>query len=157
MPMTSDKHSAAEIAIEAPWPSEAGQAAISLILILVLFLLGGFGFAVDFTNIWFHRQAAAAATDAACQAGAMDLLGKAGGLTLSTAGFTPGATSGNDCVTTPAATMCFYAAANGYNGTGLNAGAASNSVSWTFPPSVSCVTTPPSSQTSTPFIKASIA
>lgn len=48
---------------------ESGQAAISLVLILGLFLLGVLGFAVDFTNMWFHRQAATAAADAACQAG----------------------------------------------------------------------------------------
>jgi Flp pilus assembly protein TadG len=59
--------------------TESGQAAISLILILGLFLLGVFGLAVDFTNMWFHRQAATAAADAACQAGAMDMLATAGG------------------------------------------------------------------------------
>src|SRR5258708_11263801 len=53
--------------------SEAGQAAISVVLILGLFLVGILALAVDFTNIWFHRQAAGAAADAACQAGAMDL------------------------------------------------------------------------------------
>ncbi|SRR5258708_7381208 len=52
---------------------EGGQAAISVVLILGLFLVGILALAVDFTNIWFHRQAAGAAADAACQAGAMDL------------------------------------------------------------------------------------
>src|SRR5258708_34710708 len=135
--------------------SEAGQAAISVVLILGLFLVGVLALAVDFTNIWFHRQAAGAAADAACQAGAMDLLGKAAGLTLNSAGFTPGTVG--DCVSSPSATMCSYAAANGYNGAGLVSGAASNSVSWTFPPSVSGVTAPPSSQAAYPFLKVSIA
>jgi hypothetical protein len=135
--------------------SEAGQAAISVVLILGLFLVGVLALAVDFTNIWFHRQAAGAAADAACQAGAMDLLGKAAGLTLNSEGFTPGTVG--DCVSSPSATMCSYAAANGYNGAGLVSGAASNSVSWTFPPSVSGVTAPPSSQAAYPFLKVSIA
>jgi hypothetical protein len=131
--------------------TESGQAAISLILILGLFLLGVFGLAVDFTNMWFHRQAATAAADAACQAGAMDMLATAGGMTLPATGFTPG--SASDCISNSSATMCSYAAANGYNGTGLNAGAASNSVSWTFPSSVTGVTPGAGSY---PFIKLSI-
>ena len=153
--MTSDMHSSAKIGMDAPWSTEAGQAAISVVLILGLFLIGILALAVDFTNIWFHRQAAGAAADAACQAAAMDLLGKAGGLTLASAGFTAGTAS--DCVSSPGATMCAYAAANGYNGAGLNAGAASNSVSWSFPASVSGVVTPPASQAAYPFLKVSIA
>ena len=119
------------ISAMSPESSESGQAAISLVLILGLFLLGIIGFAVDLTNIWFHRQAATAASDAACQAGALDLLGVAGGLKLPNAGFTAGAAS--DCVASPSATMCAYAKLNGYNGAGLSATAASNAVSWTFP------------------------
>src|SRR5260370_16410200 len=86
--------------------SEAGQAAISVVLILGLFLVGVLALAVDFTNIWFHRQAAGAAADAACQAGAMDLLGKAAGLTLNSAGFPPGTVA--DCVSSPSAQSCTY-------------------------------------------------
>jgi hypothetical protein len=133
---------------------EAGQAAISVVLILGLFLVGILALAVDFTNIWFHRQAAGAAADAACQAGAMDLLVKASGVTLSSAGFTAG--TPGDCVSNSSATMCAYAAFNGYSGTGLVSGAASNSVSWTFPSSVTGVTTPPAVQTAYPFLKVSI-
>jgi hypothetical protein len=117
---------------------EDGQAAVSLIIILGLFGLGMFGFAADLTNIWFHREAARAAADAACQAGAMDTLsGQASGTTAGS-GFTQGTAS--NCASSSSATMCSYAAANGFNGTGLVAGAASNSVSWTFPGSVSGVT-----------------
>jgi hypothetical protein len=133
---------------------EAGQAAISVVLMLSLFLLGILAFAVDFTNIWFHRQAAGAAADAACQAGAMDLLGKASGVTLSATGFTAGTPS--DCVSNKSSTICAYAAFNGYNGSGLVNGAASNSVSWTFPSSVTGVTTPPAAQVTYPFLKVSI-
>lgn len=131
--------------------SEAGQAAISIVLILGLVLMGVFGFAIDFTNVWFHRQAATAAADAACQAGAMDMLGISGGMSLPNTGFTPGTAS--NCVSNAGATMCSYAAANGYSGTGLNAGAASSSVSWTFPSSVSGVTPGAGSY---PFMKVSI-
>jgi hypothetical protein len=116
---------------------DSGQAAVSLVLMLGLFVLAVLGFAVDLTNVWFHRQAAMAAADAACEAGATDMLAMNAGMTLPAAGFTPG-TSGN-CVSSSSATMCTYASLNGYNGTGLNSTAASNSVSWTFPSSVSGV------------------
>jgi hypothetical protein len=117
---------------------ESGQAAILLILILGTFLFAVFGFAVDLTNIWFHHQAAVAAADSACQAGALDMLTINSGLALPTTGFTAG--TAGDCVGSSAATMCTYASLNGYNGTGLVAGAASNAVSWTFPASVTGVT-----------------
>jgi Putative Flp pilus-assembly TadE/G-like len=114
--------------------SEDGQAAVSLVLILGMFAIAMLGFAVDLTNMWFHRQNMRSAADAACQAGAMDMLAGSSGMSLPGMGFTAG-TAGN-CVGTPGATMCSYAAANGYSGGGLTAGAASNSVSWAFPSSV---------------------
>jgi hypothetical protein len=117
---------------------ENGQAAVSLILILGMFGFGMLGFAVDLTNMWFHRQNMRAAADAACEAGAMDMLAGASGLTLTGKGFTTG-TAGN-CASTPGATMCSYAAANGYSGAGVAPGTPSNSVSWTFPSSVTGVT-----------------
>lgn len=116
---------------------EDGQAAISLVVILGLFAMGVLGFGVDLSNVWFHRQAARAAADAACQAGAIDILAGASS-SGPQMGFTTGTAS--NCASTPAATMCSYAAANGYNGAGLTTGAASNAVSWTFPASVSGVT-----------------
>jgi hypothetical protein len=139
-------------ACDAEAGEESGQAAISIILFLSFFLLGVMGFGIDLTNIWFHRQAATAAADAACQAGAMDMLALSGGLTPPAAGFTVG-TAGN-CVSNPAATMCTYAAANGYSGAGVTADTPSNSVSWTFPQTVSGVTPGTSSN---PFLKISIA
>ena len=45
-----------------------------LLLILGTFLLASVGFAVDLSSMWFHRQAAQSAADAACVAGAMDML-----------------------------------------------------------------------------------
>jgi hypothetical protein len=134
-----------------PQTPDSGQAAISLVIILGLFLLGVFGFAIDLTNIWFHRQNALAAADAACQAGALDMLAENGGLTLSGAGFTVGTAS--NCVSSPSATMCTYASDNGYSGSGLVSGTPSNSVSWTFPSSVSGVT----SSGTNPYLQVSIA
>ena len=124
--------------LSAPMQPDAGQSVLSVVLILFFFLLGMLGFAVDLTNVWFHRQAAQAAADAACQAGAMDMLAQTGGESLTSTGFSPGLAS--NCANSASATMCFYANANGYNGTGLSATAASNSVSWTFPSSVNGVT-----------------
>jgi hypothetical protein len=116
---------------------EQGQAAVSLVLILGLISFALMGFAVDLTNMWFHRQAERSAADAACEAGAMDILAGQSGMSTTGQGFTVGTAS--NCVETPAATMCTYANANGYNGSGLSASAASNSVAWTFPSSVSNV------------------
>jgi hypothetical protein len=116
---------------------EEGQAAISLVVILGLFALGVLGFGVDLSNVWFHRQAARAAADSACQAGAIDMLAGASS-TGPGSGFTTGTAS--NCVSTPGSTMCSYAAANGYSGAGLSSTAASNAVSWTFPNTVSGVT-----------------
>ena len=99
---------------------EDGQAAISLVVILGLFAMGVLGFGVDLSNVWFHKQAARAAADAACQAGAIDMLAGASS-SGPQMGFTAGTAS--NCVSTPAATMCSYANANGYNGSGLTAGA----------------------------------
>src|SRR5271156_2729060 len=113
---------------------ESGQAAVAFILMLGTFLLGVLAFGVDLTNIWFHRQAAVAAADAACQAGAMDMLATNAGMTLTSTGFTAGTSS--NCVSSSSATMCAYAKFNGYNGTGLVSNAVSNSVSWAFPSSV---------------------
>jgi hypothetical protein len=135
--------------------SESGQAAVSLLLMMGIFLLGTLALAVDFTNIWFHRQAEQGAADAACQAGAMDLLVSADGTSLPSMGYTAGVA--NDCVTASSATMCTYANANGYDGTGLVAGSASNRVSWTFPSSFTGVTAPPAAQAPHPFLAVTIA
>lgn len=133
---------------------ESGQVIVSLLLMLSLVLLAMVGFAVDFTNLWFHRQAAQAAADSACQAGAMDMAGLVAGLTLPNMGFTPGS-NGNCSGSSGAGTICFYANANGYNGAGLSSGA-SNAVAWSFPESVSGVVPPPSSITEYPFLKVAV-
>jgi hypothetical protein len=128
---------------------EAGQASVLLIVMLGTFLLGSLAFAVDLSGMWFHRQSAQTAADAACLAGAADLLAKAGGVTPPSPGFTAGTAS--DCAATPLASMCKYAKFNGYTGAGLSTTADSNSVSWTFPTSVAGVTAPAS--LTNPFLK----
>lgn len=133
--------------------AESGQVLISLLLLLALVLFAAVGFAVDLASLWFHRQSAQTAADSACQAGAMDMAALSAGLNMSQMGFTPGA-PGN-CAANPGGTICFYANANGYNGTGLNSGA-SNSVAWAFPSSVPGVTTPPGSISSYPFLNVTV-
>jgi len=73
---------AATMRVNAPANRESGQVMVSLLLMLALFLLAMMGFAVDLTNLWFHRQAAQSAADSACQAGAMDMSALIAGLTL---------------------------------------------------------------------------
>ena len=94
---------------------ESGQAALLLLLILGAFLLASVGFAVDLSNMWFHRQAAQTAADSACVAGAMDMLYLQRGTILSSPGLTVG--TAGDCSSTPAAAMCKYAGFNGYTAT----------------------------------------
>src|SRR6266567_2420497 len=103
------------------WRGDRGQVTVFVLLVLGIFLLGFIGFAVDMTNLWFHRQTAQGATDAACQAGIMDLLEIDQGTTLPSPGpgFTPGTPF--DCSGSAAATPCWYASHNGYNGVGLGA------------------------------------
>lgn len=126
-----------------------GQVTIFVVIAMSLFLLGFVGFAVDMTNLWFHRQMAQGAADAACQAGIMNML-----VHTSTQGFVPG--TGFNCSGSPSATPCQYASLNGYPGTGLVAGAASNAVTVSFPVSVSGVTPAPSSYAPVPFLRVDI-
>jgi hypothetical protein len=122
---------------------ERGQSAIFVVLALGIFLLGFTGLAVDYSNLWFHRQGAQAAADAACQAGAVDMLALKGGATVG-GSFTPHFTPGTavDCSATPTATPCWYAAHNGYDGAGFAAGTKSNTVNVTFPTTVAGLTAP---------------
>ena len=60
---------------------ESGQAAVFLVLAMGIFLIGGIGFVVDGANLWFHRQSAQTAADAACASGAMNLLSLSVGAT----------------------------------------------------------------------------
>lgn len=120
--------------------SEAGQAMLFLVLILGLFLLGSLCLAFDFSNMWFHRQAAQTAADAACTAGAMDLLVSAQGGATGHQGFVAG--TAFNCTAGSTIPMCKYAAKNGYDSANTTPG---NLVEVTFPTTVTGVTPPPSS------------
>jgi len=115
-------------------PGESGQAAVLILLLLSVFLLGFLGFATDYSQVWAHRQSAQSAADAACQAGAADLFldyqnasgtSNSYGLNFSWIG------SAFSCSSADAGNpVCEYAATNGYSG---------SNVSVTFPTSVAGV------------------
>jgi Flp pilus assembly protein TadG len=128
---------------------EAGQTTVFFVLILGIFLLGALCLAFDLANMWFHRQAAQTAADAACTAGAMDLLVDAEGEATGHQGFTPG--TPYSCTTTSTDSVCQYAAKNGYNSNSTG-----NQVSVSFPAGVNGVTTPPASAAPTPFIRVDV-
>jgi len=116
---------------------EAGQAAVLLVLILSVFLLASVAFAIDFGNLWFHRQGVQNAADAACEAGAMDMLYATQGTSLPNMGFTPGVAA--DCSSSSSATMCTYAKYNGFapSSGGFSSAGETVGVSWSFPASAS--------------------
>lgn len=113
--------------------AESGQASILLLSILGTFLLASVAFAVDMGSLWFHRQAAQAAADAACGAGAMDMLYKSQGSSLPSMNFTPG-TAGK-CSAGTGGAICSYAGFNGYAATsgGMVTTAASKDTLFSFP------------------------
>ncbi|HWR35695.1 MAG TPA: pilus assembly protein TadG-related protein [Clostridia bacterium] len=130
---------------------ESGQTTILVVLALGLFLLGFAGLAVDFTSLWFHRQMAQGAADAACQAGAMNMLLVAEGAGTPTAGFTPGEPF--SCSATPGAVPCKYAALNGYTAAALADNVPGNELQVSFPASVDGVTTPPATAAAVAFMR----
>src|SRR5207248_10826952 len=94
---------------------DSGQVTIFLALAMGTFLLAFVGFGVDMTNMWFHRQSAQNAADAACLAGAMDMLAdqQCTGCTPY-GGVTPVTTL--YCASTSASASCPNAPENGYTG-----------------------------------------
>jgi putative Flp pilus-assembly TadE/G-like protein len=122
--------------------AESGQVLVFVLLALGLFLLGAMAFAVDLSYLWFHRQAIQTAADAACTAGAMDLLVDATTGSASQGGFSVGGGAGLlDCnSTTPNAANgdpapCVYAALNGFpSSVSKGSTAVGDNVSVTFPP-----------------------
>jgi hypothetical protein len=132
---------------------ESGQALLVFILILGLFLLGALCFAVDLTNLWFHRQAAQTAADSACTAGAMDLLVGAQGGATGHQGFTTGTAFDCSSASTAAYPVCKYANYNGYNSSNTTPG---NLVSVSFPGAPPGVTAPPSGIAPTAFIRVDV-
>src|SRR5437764_13421117 len=135
-----------------PLSRQEGQAAVFLLLGLGIFLIGGVALGVDMANLWFHRQSAQNAADAACTAAAMDMVNDANGAT-SSGGFTLG--TGFNCSAHSSYAPCQYAAFNGYAASGLSSGP-STEVAISFPASIpgvqSCTASPtPSICTSTGF------
>jgi len=147
-----------------PHRSERGQAAFYLTLVLGIFLLGAVALAVDLANLWFHRQAAQNAADAACTAAAMDMVNDSSSGTLS-GGFDPAGGTFR-CSQNGAASPCQYAGFNGYSATGLTPNNPSTEVEIGFPSSVpgvkSCNSTPAPSVCSVagfpshPFVRATV-
>src|SRR6266567_6847458 len=112
--------------------SDNGQVTVFVAVIFTVFLAAFAGFGTDMANLWFHRQSAQSAADAACLAGAVDMFADIQG--TANGGFTPGTPF--DCASATSAAPCKYAALNGYNSAGLTAGTTSNDVSVTFPSTV---------------------
>src|SRR6185437_11129801 len=98
---------------------ESGQAAVFLVLAMGLFLIGSMGFVVDGANLWFHRQSAQTAADAACTAAAMDMLSHAAAPTPNDAnwleGLSPECPTGSSTIA-----PCSYAFLNGYSGSAVS-------------------------------------
>ena len=129
--------------------SESGQAMLLVLLVMGIVLLGAVAFSVDMGNLWFHRQSAQTAADAACTAGAMDLLVDATAGITTQGGFTATKNTSFDCSASSTATPCKYAALNGYDSSNNSPG---NLVSVSFPGAVSGL-----SSTSTSFPPAALA
>ena len=132
--------------------NESGQALVFLVLALGLVFVGAGALSVDMSNLWFHRQAAQNAADAACTAGAMDLLVDAQGGATGHQGFVSG--TAFNCSTTSTAAPCQYAKKNGYNSDGTG-----NLVSVSFPTTVAGVPTsavPPSGLAPNDFIRVDV-
>jgi putative Flp pilus-assembly TadE/G-like protein len=141
-------------------PKESGQAALLVLLALAIFLLGTLAFAVDMGFQWWHRQTAQSAADAACIAGAMDLLVYNQSPNASTlypwikggTGFDCKGQSNPSVKTNPG--PCQYAARNGYDSGGTTPG---NDVYVSFPTSLpSVATAPPSTLAPVPFMRVDV-
>lgn len=133
---------------------ESGQTTIFVLLVLGVFFLAFVGLAVDYSNLWFHRQMAQGAADAACQAGAMDLLVAYSGGSPTQGGFTPG--TAFNCSANPTSAPCQYAALNGYTGGTLASNTPGIDVAVSFPGSAPGVTLPPSSVAASSLIRVDI-
>jgi len=134
---------------------ESGQAMLFTLLGLGIFLVGAMAFAIDMSHLWFTRQAAQTAADAACTAGAMDLLIDAEKTITNQGGFTAGTPF--DCKLNPTYSPCVYAALNGFDSS-VAAGTAGlgNNVSVDFPGTVPGITTPDSTVAAHPFMQVTV-
>src|ERR1041385_6690856 len=87
--------------LSAERPREKGQAIVLVMISLGLFVLVAVALAVDYSYLWFHRQTAQNAADAACTAGAMDMLAVVNHAPTGVGGISPNFTTGTafDCYT----------------------------------------------------------
>ncbi len=131
--------------------NEHGQTLIPIIVMIGLFLLGMLGVAMDYSQLWAHRQMAQAAADASCQAGAADLYLNATDPSVSNTGGLGSfgwIGSGFDCNTGASTPPCRYASFNGYTGA---------HVAVSFPATLPGVAPlPPSLATQFPYIKVTV-
>lgn len=94
--------------------SEAGQSFLIVLVFILVILLGVMGIAIDYSQVWAHRQMAQGAADASCQAAAADLYRAAvARTTYSWVG------TAFDCSTNTSSAPCKYAQFNGYTGSGV--------------------------------------
>ena len=135
---------------------DSGQAVVFVLMALGIFLFGVAALGVDFANLWFHRQSAQTAADAACTAGAMDMLTDYNTGVASKGGFTPG----TDFVCASGSTIapCKYAALNGYASGDTTPG---SKVSVSFPtssavPGLDSSVIPPASMAASAFIRVDV-
>src|SRR5215472_15033122 len=119
---------------------QSGQVMLFVLLGLGIFLIGAMAFAIDLSNMWFNRQSAQTAADAACTAAAMDMLvGATNGTMPSSANFTPSSKNTYDCNSaSPLPAPCSYASLNGFSSSigqsSANSGTLGDNVFIDFPP-----------------------
>ena len=148
------RHSFRQLAKRNP---ESGQAILFTLLGLGIFLIGAMAFAVDMSNLWFNRQSAQTAADAACTAGAMDLLVDATNGATTQGGFTAGTAFDCNAAKSSGYAPCQYATLNGFNSSIASSSTSlGNNVSVSFPSSVAGVVTPPSAIAPTAFMKVTV-
>jgi hypothetical protein len=145
---------------------DAGQVMLFMVLGLGIFLIGAMAFAIDLSNMWFNRQSAQTAADAACTAAAMDMLvGATNGSMPSGANFSAASANTYDCKSSsPLPAPCSYAALNGYSSSisqsSANSGTLGDNVYMDFPSAssvgLSSLNLPPSSVAAAPLVRVKI-
>lgn len=103
--------------------AQRGQTFIPIMVFIGLVLLAMLGIAVDYSQVWAHRQMAQGAADAACQAGAADLyLNATAPGSAGNGGVGPFTWIGTafDCSAKASTPPCQYASFNGYTGANVS-------------------------------------
>src|SRR5215471_16161839 len=114
---------------------EEGQAVLAIVVLSAVFLLGVVGLGVDGAHYYAQRQMAQTAADSAALAAITSIFN--GTSTSGSTGFS--ASASFNCSTTDTRTPCVFARNNGFGGS------ADDTVTMSFPTSVSGVTLAPSS------------